>query len=55
MSIKRNWIVEYYLYNLTEKVEKRFFTRWGAFIYAWYIARHFGYKAYIDYQSGSNC
>lgn len=47
--MKRNWKVEYYLYDLTERVEKRFFTKFAAILYAWYIMQYTGVKTYIKH------
>ena len=37
----------YYLYNLTEWVEKAFYTRIGAVIYGLYAGKCLGFRTYI--------
>lgn len=45
--MKKKWKAGYYWYNLTEWVEKTFYTRIGALIYFLYAEKHLGFTAYI--------
>ena len=45
--MKKNWKAGYYWYNLTEWVEKAFYTRIGAVIYGLYAGKCLGFRTYI--------
>lgn len=45
--MKKKWKVEYYLYNLTEKVSKAFSSEIVAVFYGLFIAKHYRFKTYI--------
>jgi len=45
--MKKKWKVEYYLYNLTERIERRFLTLLGAYAYALYSAKGLGFRTYV--------
>lgn len=45
--MKKKWKAEYYLYNLTERVEKTFYTEIGAFLYGLYMAKCVGFRTYV--------
>ena len=46
-KMKKKWKVEYYLYNLTERIERRFLTLLGAYAYALYSAKGLGFRTYV--------
>ena len=45
--MKKKWKAGYYLYNLTEWVEKTFYTEIGAVIYSIYTEKGHGFKTYV--------
>lgn len=45
--MKKKWKVGYYEYNLTEWVEKTFFTLMAAFVYAIYTGKCLGFRTYV--------
>ena len=45
--MKKNYRVDYYLYDLTELISKSFYTPMGAILYAHWIAYCRGFKTYI--------
>lgn len=45
--MKKNWKVEYYLYNLTERIEKHFYTEIGAVVYGLYVGKILGFRARV--------
>ena len=47
MELKKKWKVSYYLYNLTEMINKSFYTEIGAIFYAMFIAHKYGFKTYV--------
>lgn len=47
LIMKKKWRAEYYLYNLTERVEKTFYTEFGAVLYGLYIGKHLGFRTRI--------
>ena len=47
MSFKKRWKVEYYLYNLTQRVEKRFYTILGALAHAYHANRYWECKVRV--------
>lgn len=46
--MKKKWKAGYYLYNLTEWVEKTFYTITGAILYATYVGFILKFKCYIN-------
>lgn len=47
MFKKKTWRVEYYEYNLTNRKEKMFYTKFAALHYGKYINRKFGVRTII--------
>ena len=45
--MKKRWKAEYYICNLTERVEKTFFTKWFAILYGMYIGKHVGFRTRV--------
>lgn len=45
--MKKRWTVEYYLYDLTERVERKFYSQFAAWVYAYWITMHWGFQTYI--------
>jgi hypothetical protein len=45
--MKKIWKVEYYMYNLTERIEKRFYTEIGALLYGLYVGKCLGFRARV--------
>lgn len=45
--MKKKWKVCYYLYNLTEWVEKQFFMEISAVLYGLYIGKILKFKCYV--------
>jgi hypothetical protein len=45
--MKKKWKAGYYLYNLTECVEKTFYTEIGAVLYGLYAGKLLGLRTYI--------
>lgn len=45
--MKKAWKVEYYMYNLTERIEKKFYTMLGALTYGLYVGKYLGFKTYV--------
>lgn len=45
--MEKKWRVGYYLYNLTEWVEKTFYTEIAAFLYGLYMAKCIGFRTYV--------
>ena len=45
--MKKKWKAGYYLYNLTEWVEKTFYTEIGAVLYGLYAVKCLGFRTYI--------
>lgn len=45
--MKKTWKIEYYMYNLTERVEKAFYTMLGAIVYGLYVGKYLGFKTYV--------
>lgn len=45
--MEKKWKIEYYLYNLTEMETKTFFTEVGAYLYALFVSRHYGFRTYV--------
>lgn len=37
MIMKRKYEVRWYAFNLTERKSRKFFTEWGASLFAWWI------------------
>ena len=50
INFKKHWKVEYYRYNLTERVEKWFYTELGAFLYGLYIGKKIGFRTHVYYK-----
>ena len=48
LNINKVWKAEYYLYNLTQKIEKSFYTELGAVLYGLYIGRYIGFKTRVS-------
>lgn len=47
INFEKHWKVEYYRYNLTEKVEKTFYTELGAVLYGLYMGKYIGFRTRI--------
>lgn len=47
MFKKKTWKVEYYEYNLTNRIEKMFYTKFAALHYGKYINNRFGFRTII--------
>lgn len=45
--MKKKWKAGYYLYNLTEWVEKTFYTEIGAFLYGLYVGKAKKFRCYV--------
>jgi len=45
--MKKNWKAGYYTYNLTEWVEKKFYTEIAAVIYGLYVGKIMKYRCYV--------
>jgi hypothetical protein len=45
--MKKKWKAGYYLYNLTEWVEKTFYTEIGAVLYGLYTGKYLGFRTYV--------
>ena len=50
INFKKHWKVEYYRHNLTERVEKWFYTELGAFLYGLYIGKKIGFRTHVYYK-----
>ena len=48
LDMKKKWKAGYYLYNLTEWVEKTFYTEIGAVLYGLYTGKHLGFRTYVN-------
>lgn len=47
MDVKKSWKAEFYRYNLTEKVEKTFYTELGAVLYGLYMGKYIRFRTRI--------
>ena len=43
----KKWRIGYYICNLTQWVEKDFYTEFGAMLYAFYVKKMGNYKCYF--------
>ena len=46
--MKKKWKAGYYWYNLTEWVEKTFYTEIGAALYGLYAGKCLGFRTYVN-------
>jgi hypothetical protein len=46
--MKKKWMAEYYMYNLTERVVKTFYTEFAAVIYGLYVGKHLGFRTRVQ-------
>lgn len=46
-NINKVWKAEYYLYNLTQKIEKSFYTELGAVLYGLYVGKYLGFRTRV--------
>ena len=49
MILRKRWKVDYYYNNLTEKVEKEFYTFLGAFVYGMYATNYWSCKVRVSF------
>ena len=47
LGIRKVWKAEYYRFNLTEMVEKTFYTELGAVLYGLYVGKHLGFRTRV--------
>ena len=47
MELKKHWRVFYYMYDLTEPVEKWYYTGFCAIVRAYWISMMTGFKVYV--------
>ena len=47
--MKRRFEVRWYAFNLTEQRSRKFFTEWGANLFAWYLGYYNNEKARVIY------
>ena len=45
---EKKWVVDYYLYNLTQRIEKRFYCKYIAILYGMYIGKHIGFRTRVQ-------
>lgn len=46
-NIKKRWKVEYYRYNLTERVEECYYTEFFAALRGFWVNRRTGFKVWV--------
>lgn len=47
LNINKVWKAEYYKFNLTEMVEKTFYTELGAVLYGLYVGKYLGFRTRV--------
>lgn len=44
---EKSWVVDYYLYNLTQRIEKKFYCKYIAILYGMYMGKYIGWRTRV--------